>query len=122
MPNDPLFGRELEEGMYDMPFNDGTTRQPPQQEPIKEHAAKHVGLPVKGYTNQSEANVAKVNGFKETEERLLRECEMLRNHGDAEASRWASIAFTHFQEGFMCLNRAVFKPKRLALPEDDKQQ
>jgi hypothetical protein len=91
------------------------------EEKMKAHAASLAGLPVKGYTNQTEESVARVNAFKETEERILRECEKLRNHGDAEAARWASIAFTHFQEGFMCLNRAVFKPKRLALQEDDKQ-
>jgi len=34
--------------------------------------------------------------------------------------RWLAIARTHFQEGFMALNRAVFQPTRIKLPEDDE--
>jgi hypothetical protein len=33
--------------------------------------------------------------------------------------RWLAIARTHFQEGFMALNRAVFQPQRIKLPEDE---
>lgn len=31
----------------------------------------------------------------------------------------ALVARTHFQEGFMALNRAVFQPQRIKLPEDE---
>lgn len=34
--------------------------------------------------------------------------------------RWIAIARTHFQEGFMALNRAVFQPQRIELPEDSE--
>lgn len=81
-------------------------------------------LPVAGYTNQSADKVALVNRFKEIEERILREIDALV---DAETEdrepiydrRWASIARSHIQEGFMALNRSVFQPQRINLPEDD---
>jgi hypothetical protein len=34
--------------------------------------------------------------------------------------RWAAIARTHIEEGFMSLNRAVFRPERVSLPEDEQ--
>jgi RyR domain len=80
---------------------------------------QHQGLPVAGYQPQSNAKVAKVNEFKVDEERLLRKIEALGSGNDFTADmRWASIAKTHFQEGFMALNRAVFQPGRVTLPED----
>ena len=88
-------------------------------------------LPVKGYTDQSADKVALVNRFKEMEERLLREIDALGERkrlasfnddplarAAAYDPRWLSIAKTHFQEGFMALNRAVFQPQRIKLPED----
>ena len=98
---------------------------------------EHKGLPVAGYQPQSEEKVALVNRFKEMEERLLRELDALgRYPGSAFASsgpplrldngqydpadpRWFAIARTHFQEGFMALNRSVFQPQRIKLPEDE---
>lgn len=90
---------------------------------------EHNGLPVHGYQPQSDDKVALVNRFKEMEERLLRELDnfeipeytrddgvLMVSHGDG---RWLSIARTHFQEGFMALNRSVFQPQRVKLPEDD---
>lgn len=92
----------------------------------------HKPLPVHGYTPQSDAKVALVNSFKVDEERLLRKLETLDKTFDPvdepgldqtyEARydrRWLAVARTHFQEGFMALNRAVFQPQRIKLPEDD---
>jgi hypothetical protein len=92
----------------------------------------HKPLPVQGYTPQSDAKVALVNEFKQDEERLLRKIDAMYgqtipnpdpDHPAAEVSkydmRWAAVARTHFQEGFMALNRAVFQPQRIKLPEDD---
>jgi len=99
---------------------------------------EHNGLPVKGYQPQSDEKVALVNRFKEMEERLLRELDSLGNPkttsvmaptkdgdvvtwrpvGDVD-QRWLAIARTHFQEGFMALNRSVFQPGRVKLPEDE---
>ena len=90
---------------------------------------EHKPLPVSGYTPQSDAKVALVNSFKEDEERLLRKLDAIsaqtfhlpKTDGTVSAPdhRWIAIARTHFQEGFMALNRAVFQPQRIRLPEDE---
>lgn len=87
--------------------------------------AEHQGLPVKGYAPQTDEKVALVNRFKEIEERLLREIDALvkpkatPEEVGAYDLRWLAIARTHFQEGFMALNRSVFQPQRIKLPEDE---
>ena len=90
---------------------------------------EHTGLPVAGYQPQSDEKVALVNSNKEMEERLLRTIDALSlglptstqpgtvNHAFADG-RWLAIARTHFEQGFMALNRAIFQPKRIELPED----
>lgn len=78
----------------------------------------HNPLPVAGYTAQTDDKVQVVNRNKEFEERLLRLCDEFRQRQDLYDGRWVSIAVTHFQEGFMALNRAVFQPSRIKLPED----
>jgi hypothetical protein len=77
----------------------------------------HTGLPVSGYQPQSTANVDRVNANKQIEERLLRVIDDMRKDTRYD-QRFISIAMTHFQEGFMSLNRAVFQPGRISLPED----
>ena len=78
----------------------------------------HAGLPVSGYQPQTDDKVQTVNRNKEFEERLLRICDELRARQDLYDGRFVSMAISHFQEGFMCLNRAVFQPGRIRLPED----
>lgn len=76
------------------------------------------GLPVAGYQPQSRDTVAAVNVNKQREERLLRVLDACV--GDANIDqRWLAVARTHFETGFMALNRAVFRPARVTLPEDD---
>lgn len=73
---------------------------------------------VRGYRVPTAEEIATVNRLKEAEERLLREIDDLR--GDATIDfRWLNIAETALQQGFMALNRAVFRPQRIALPEDE---
>jgi hypothetical protein len=99
----------------------------------------HKPLPVSGYTPQSDAKVALVNGFKQDEERLLRKLDALARNTlvfpstgplepgqwlNAEAGpdvdhRWVAIARSHFEQGYMALNRSIFQPQRIKLPEDD---
>lgn len=92
-------------------------------------------LPVAGYSAQSDAKIALVNEFKADEERLLRKLDALlaANQKDFAIKpggangvlglhndpRWLAVAKTRFQEGFMALNRAVFQPQRIRLPEDE---
>lgn len=77
----------------------------------------HAGLPVKGYLPQSGDNVAVVNANKEHEERILRVMDEMARDLEYDG-RMVALARTHIQTGFMWLNRAVFQPSRVALPED----
>ena len=82
---------------------------------------------VAGYTAQPPEKVELVNRFKIMEERILREIDKLygsigEDNSPAYELRWVSVAKTHFQEGFMCLNRSVFQPSRISLPEDEGRQ
>ena len=79
--------------------------------------AQHEGLPVAGYRAQDTKQVDIVNANNETEERILRMIEGQRSKGLLDG-RWAALAKTHFEQGFMALNRAVFQPSRVKLPED----
>lgn len=93
---------------------------------------EHPGLPVKGYVPQSDDKVALVNRFKEMEERLLREIENIeipsyvREDGVQMVShpdvRWLAIARTGFEQAFMALNRSIFQPQRIRLPEDEGRE
>ncbi len=78
---------------------------------------KHEGLPVAGYKSQSGANVAAVNANKAIEERLLRTLDAMKLDHNID-QRWLAVARTHFEEGFMAMNRSVFRPGRVQLPED----
>lgn len=88
---------------------------------------EHKGLPVAGYKPQSEENVILVNENKVLEEMCLRQIDkMLRQNSESRPlgtvpkfdSRMIALANTHIQEAFMWLNRAVFQPTRVVLPED----
>lgn len=82
---------------------------------------KHLGLPVHGYRAQNSAAVDAVNENKRLEELVLRRFDQLASayHLGVD-QRWYAIARTHIEEGFMALNRAVFKPERVSLPEQTK--
>jgi hypothetical protein len=43
--------------------------------------------------------------------------ERLVSSGVGDA-RWIAIARTHIEQGFMALNRAIFKPERVKLETD----
>ena len=77
----------------------------------------HKGLPVKGYTNQPTEKVDMVNQNKLAEEAILRDIDLYATFPDIDP-RWLAIARTHIEQGFMALNRAIFKPERIKLPED----
>ena len=70
------------------------------------------GLPVAGYQPQSDKNVERVNKNKLLEEALLRRIDFLIETG-AHDRRFLAIAQTHFEEGFMAMNRAIFQPQRI---------
>lgn len=76
------------------------------------------GLPEHGYKPQDQTAVAFVNINKEFEEVLLR---LMDEHAGSPIvdKRWLSIARNHIEQGFMALNRAIFKPDRIRLPDDE---
>ncbi len=80
---------------------------------------KHDGLPVAGYTAQPTSNVELVNTNKHAEERVLRLVDGLAASPDTD-KRWLAIGRTHVEQAFMAINRAIFKPSRIVLPEDNQ--
>ena len=76
--------------------------------------SKHEGLPVSGYRPQSDAAVAVVNESKNVEEGLLRFLDGLASIPEIDP-RWLAIGRTQIEQGFMAVNRAVFKPSRVEL-------
>lgn len=72
-------------------------------------------LPVAGYKPQSEVAVAIVNDNKRAEERVLRILDLLKADPETD-QRWPAIGRTSIEQGFMAVNRAVFKPGRAKLP------
>jgi hypothetical protein len=78
----------------------------------------HKPMPVAGYTAQIDENVQMVNLNKRDEEMLLRSLDAYAMNPEVDR-RWLSIAKTHFEQGFMALNRSIFKPQRIKLPEDE---
>jgi hypothetical protein len=85
----------------------------------------HNGLPVAGYKPQTDDKIELVNDNKQLEERVLRQIDdMVKLNDEARGAlydhRWINIARTAIEQGFMALNRSVFQPGRVRLPEDDE--
>ncbi|WP_375453746.1 hypothetical protein [uncultured Methylobacterium sp.] len=80
---------------------------------------QHQGLPVAGYVPQSADKVALVNQNKVIEEYVLRQLDKLAALPAGTVDpRWFATARTDIEKGFMALNRSVFQPTRVTLPED----
>lgn len=79
---------------------------------------KNQGLPVSGYRPQSDDAVAQVNITKQIEECVLRRLDQLAAV-DGIDKRWLAIGRTSIEQGFMAVNRAVFQPGRVKLPDDE---
>ena len=77
----------------------------------------HEGLPIAGYRPQETSAVNVVNENKKLEEEVLRVLDILAGAPGIDG-RWLAIGRTHIEQGFMAVNRAVFKPGRVALPGD----
>lgn len=75
---------------------------------------EHNGLPVQGYRSQSTSNVDLVNKNKVKEEEILRAIDELKENTEVD-QRWLAIAKTQLEQGFMALNRSIFKPTRIDL-------
>ena len=73
---------------------------------------KHEGLPVAGYKPQGAAAVKAVNINKAVEELTLRVLDKLKDD-PAVDPRWLQAGRTQIEQGWMAINRAVFKPGRV---------
>jgi hypothetical protein len=74
-------------------------------------AAMQQGLQVAGYVPQPPSAVGAVNRNKAAEERVLRILDELKSDPNVDG-RWLAIGRTHIEQGFMAVNRAIFKPER----------
>ena len=79
--------------------------------------SEHKGLPVEGYRPQAQSAVDLVNANKALEEQCLRVIDALQARDDTD-KRWLAIGRTAIENGWMAVNRAVFKPSRAKLPGD----
>lgn len=77
----------------------------------------HQGLPVPGYRPQSAHAVQQVAASKLLEERVLRLLDELAADPETD-KRWLALGRSQIEQGFMAVNRSVFKPQRADLPED----
>jgi hypothetical protein len=73
---------------------------------------KHDGLPVAGYKPQADKAVAAVNINKAIEELTLRVLDKLKEDPEVDP-RWLQAGRTQIEQGFMSVNRAIFKPDRV---------
>ncbi|PYE87508.1 DUF7681 family protein [Phyllobacterium leguminum] len=73
---------------------------------------KHEGLPIPGYQPQTDGAIQLVKANKELEEHLLRLLDAFQTNDDID-KRWLAIGRTHIEQGFMAINRAVFRPTRI---------
>lgn len=74
------------------------------------------GLPVAGYRPQPARALELVNANKLVEERVLRILDELSAMSDVD-KRWLAMGRTEIERGFMAINRAIFRPSRVELPE-----
>ena len=74
----------------------------------------HSGLPVAGYRPQGDGAVALVNANKQIEEQVLRVIDALGELSEID-KRWLAIGRSQIEQGFMAVNRAVFRPTRVEL-------
>lgn len=77
----------------------------------------HTGLPVSGYRPQHDEAVQLVNLNKEIEERCLRAIDAVSLMVTID-KRMLAIGRTNLEQAFMWINRAIFQPSRIKLPED----
>lgn len=64
-----------------------------------------------GYRKHTQAEIDAVNNTKDAENQLGDWIAQLQRDVPNVDPRWVAIARTHFQQGFMALNRAVFQPE-----------
>lgn len=67
-----------------------------------------------GYVPQTNDNVELVNLNKRAEELILQALDGLAENPETD-KRWLALGRTQIEQGFMAVNRSIFKPKRVVL-------
>lgn len=75
---------------------------------------QHQPMPVSGYTTQPQEAIDIVNCNKRIEEDILRMLDAYKENPNID-QRWVAISRTHIEQGFMAMNRSIFKPTRIDL-------
>lgn len=83
---------------------------------IAEFVIEHKPLPVLGYTNQTTDKTDRVNKMKLQEEKILRMLDAMKDDPEID-QRWLATGRTDLEKAFMSINRSVFKPRRIDLPD-----
>jgi len=95
--------------------------QPDEETAVPTPDGTHQGLPVAGYRAQSDGAVEAVNINKAIEERTLRRLDELAADQSLQMDgRWFAIGRTAIEQAWMAINRSIFKPSRVRLPEDSE--
>ena len=81
-------------------------------EPLEVSVANE-GLPIAGYREQPDWAVDLVNKNKRMEETLLGVLDKLAGVEEFD-KRWLALGRTHIEQGFMAINRAIWRPSRLS--------
>jgi len=81
-----------------------------------EFKVEHRPLPVLGYTNQTTDKTDRVNKMKMQEEKILRMLDAMKDDPEID-QRWLATGRTDLEKAFMAINRSVFKPRRIDLPD-----
>ena len=84
----------------------------------KRPGGPHQGLPVLGYRDQDGETVDLVNMNEDAEERVLRILDDLADRPDIDKC-WLAIGRTAIEQGFMAVNRSIFRPARVDLADED---
>jgi len=81
--------------------------------------SEHQGLPIPGYRPQGETAIKVVKAMKHLEEQILRCLDEFGTQTEIEIDkRWLAIGRTSVEQGFMAINRSIFRPERVSLPDD----
>lgn len=75
---------------------------------------------VPGYTQQSSEALSIVTSFKHVEEEVLRVLDEMKTGSEIDQV-WLEIGRIQLQQSFMAINRSVFRPQRVTLPDDNYQ-
>lgn len=75
---------------------------------------------VLGYAPQTADAVSIVNSMKCVEEEILRTLDALKDGWEVD-QHWLALGRSQLEQAFMAINRSVFRPQRVTLPDDPQQ-